>query len=255
MNVAFCRWLANRPEPLEIMIHEPGLGFGEGGIRHDAVAAVHRFMTALLLRKAQHVWISIPAWDARLRPWAFGRPIPFTWLPVPSNIPFSKTYTACSHPIGYFGQYDDRSRAVLGELLDRLDLPVFLLGRGAERVSHKNAMAAGDLSPEALSQAIQSCEILCHWYPDGVSTRRGTVMASLAHSRAVVTNEGKFTEPIWRKSGAVRLASDAAGMAVQLDLLLSDPAATQAVAQAGNKLYSEQFALANTIRRLMAVKR
>jgi hypothetical protein len=255
MNVAFCRWIASRPEPLEIMVHEPGLGFGEGGIRHDVVAAVHRLMIALLLRKAERVWISIPAWEARLRPWAFGRSLPFTWLPVPSNIPVSTTYAGLAHPIGYFGQYDDRSRAVLGELMDLLDLPFFLLGRGAERVVHKNATVAGDLSPEALSQAIHSCEIICHWYPDGVSSRRGTVMASLSHSRAVVTNQGKFTEPIWRQSGAVKLASDARGMALHLTELLHNTAACSSLGEIGNQLYNEQFALSNTIRRLMEVPR
>jgi len=255
MNLAFCRWLSRRPEPLEIMVHEPGLGFGEGGFRHDAVAVVHRLMTAMLLRKAERVWISTPAWEARLRPWAFGRSIPFTWLPVPGNIPVSTTYAPSSHPLGYFGQYDGRSTAVLNELLDRIQAPVLLLGRGSERIRHKWATSSGSLLPEALSQAIQSCEIMCHWYPDGVSSRRGTVMASLSHGRAVVTNEGKFTEPIWRQSGAVRLASDASGMAIQLDLLMGDTIATRTVAQAGNKLYNEQFALNNTIRRLMAVSR
>ena len=211
MNVAFCRWIAKRTEPLELMVHEPGLGFGEGGMRHDAVALVHRLMSAILLRRAERVWISIPGWEKRLRPYALGRQIPFTWLPVPSNIPVVPSILRREHPIGYFGQYDSQSVAVLLDIVDRLPCPALLMGRGAEKVSHPHAIIAGELAPDALSRAIQSCQTVLHWYPDGVSSRRGTIMASLAHGSAVVTNEGRWTEPIWRSSGAIALASDAAG--------------------------------------------
>ncbi len=255
MNVNFCRWIAARPEPLEIMVHEPGLGFGEGGLRHDAVAAVHRLMTIILLRRAEHVWISIPAWEARLRPYTLGRKIPFTWLPVPSNIPVSTTYSPRVRPLGYFGQYDDSTRAVLNQVLDQIDAPVLLLGRDSHRVTHKNAQAAGELSPAALSQAIQSCETIFHLYPDGVSTRRGTIMASLAHRSAIVTNTGKFTEPLWRESGAVQLASDAAGIALQLTRVMSDADLRNKLRASALTLYNEQFALQNTIRNLMDATR
>ncbi len=255
MNVRFCRWIAQRPEPLEIMVHEPGLGFGEGGMRHDAVAAVHRLMTIVLFRRAEHVWISIPAWEARMRPFALGRKIPFTWLPVPSNIPVSTTYTPRIHPVGYFGQYDDGTRAVLNQVLDRSDAPVLLLGRDSQRVRHKNARAAGELEPYALSQAIQSCEAIFHLYPDGVSTRRGTVMASLAHGMAIVTNTGKFTEPLWRETGAVALGSDAEGIALQLSRVLSDETFRELLRSMALTLYNEQFAIENTIRNLMAAHR
>jgi len=255
MNVNFCRWLSARPEPLEIMVHEPGFGFGEAGMRHDAVAAVHRLMTVILLRRAEHVWISIPAWEARMRPYALGRKIPFTWLPVPSNIPVSTTYTARIHPFGYFGQYDEHSTKMLNQVLDKLDAPVFLLGRGADRVIHKNATAAGELSPAALSQAIQSCDIIFHIYPDGVSSRRGTVMASLAHGMAIVTNTGKFTEPVWRASGAVELGSDAPGITLQLARLHAEPHRQQQLRHNALTLYNEKFALENTINKLMGAQR
>ena len=255
MNVNFCRWLAARPEPLEIMVHEPGLGFGEGGLRHSAVAAVHRLMTIILLRRAERVWISIPAWEARLRPYALGRKIPFTWLPVPSNIPVSTTYAPRVHPLGYFGQYDDSTREVLHQVLDQLDSPVLLLGRQSHRVTHKNAQAAGELSPAALSQAIQSCETIFHLYPDGVSTRRGTVMASLAHGMAIVTNTGKFTEPLWRESGAVELGSDATGITLQLKRLIADQALRGRLQTKALNLYNERFAISKTIQSLIGTAR
>lgn len=255
MNVGFCRWIERRPEPLEIMVHEPGLGFGEGGLRHDAVAAVHRFMAAILLRRAAHVWISIPGWESRLRPYALGRKVPFTWLPVPSNIPVVPANSDALYLVGYFGQYDTQSREALGAILDSLPVPVLLLGRGAERVQHPNAVFAGELEPATLSRTLQACQTVFHWYPDGVSSRRGTVMASLAHSRAIVTNSGRWTEPIWRSSGAVALASDAAGMVLQLKRLLAQPEERERLSARALAIYNDQFALPNTIRSLMAVPR
>ena len=43
-------------------------------------------------------------------------------------------------------------------------------------------------------------------YPDGVTSRRTSVMACLSQGRAVVTTAGRLTEPLWPASGAVALA-------------------------------------------------
>ena len=90
MNVGFCTWLlrrARRGDRIEIMVHEPYLGFGEGGIRWTAAASVHRVMTIILARAASRVWIAIPQWERRWRPYALGRNVPFAWLPIPSSLP------------------------------------------------------------------------------------------------------------------------------------------------------------------------
>ena len=61
MNVQFCLWLwkrASRGDHIELMVHEPFLAFWEGSWRQTAAAAVHRFMTAVLLQSAARVWIS-----------------------------------------------------------------------------------------------------------------------------------------------------------------------------------------------------
>ena len=91
MNFQFCLWLWKRAararDRIDLMVHEPCLPFGKGSLKQNGVAAVHRLMTIVLLNAARHVWMSIPAWAARLRPYSLGRALPFTWLPVPSSVP------------------------------------------------------------------------------------------------------------------------------------------------------------------------
>ena len=76
MNVGFCRWIRRRArsgDVLDVMVHEPGLGFGEGSLRHNAAAAVHRLMLALLLSRARRVWIVDPRMGRGAAAWTFGR--------------------------------------------------------------------------------------------------------------------------------------------------------------------------------------
>jgi glycosyltransferase involved in cell wall biosynthesis len=255
MNVAFCRWLSSRKEEIDLMVHEPGLGFGEGGLTHNAVAAVHRLMAAILLKSATRVWVSTSAWEARLRPYAFGRPVPFEWLPVPSNIPVVPAGADRNYAVGYFGQYDRSSIATLMKILDATPESILLMGRGAERVPmHARTIVAGEMDPWRFSRAISSCQVMCHIYPDGVSGRRGTVMASLSHGRPVVTVEGRFTEPLWRESGALKLspAGDAAGLTANISALLRDHDERSRMSRAAMELYQRHFSVDCTIARLLA---
>src|SRR5437660_9003777 len=121
MNFQFCLWLwkraAHARDRIDLMVHEPCLPFGKGSLKQNGVAAVHRLMTIVLLNAARHVWMSIPAWATRLRPYSLGRALPFTWLPVTSNIAVVDDPDAVriiraryvpdgQHLLGHFGTYD-----------------------------------------------------------------------------------------------------------------------------------------------------
>src|SRR5207302_5056711 len=95
-------------------IHEPYLPWHQDHFRHTALAIAHRMMLAVLLRGASRVWTAIPKWEEYCRPYTFGRPVPFTWLPVVSNIPVNEQgagrqsvrarYTSSGgYLIGHFG--------------------------------------------------------------------------------------------------------------------------------------------------------
>lgn len=250
MNLPLCWQLARRPEPLDLLVHEPCYAFGEGGLVQNAVAVVHRAMLAILLRKASRVFLTIPAWEPYLRPLTRRGDLAFQTLPAFSNIPVTGKGPE-THPIGYFGQYDSRTIERLVKVLDALPCPVVLLGRGAERVpSHPRAVVIGERPPAELSQAISSCRVMFHLYLDGVSGRRTTAMASLAHGRAVVTNEGHLTEALWRASNAVVLSSDPASAITRL---LTDDAERHRLSRAGLALYEDRFSLRHAVAKLMSL--
>src|SRR6185436_6115778 len=122
MNLPFCLWLWKRAkfshDHVELMVHEPFLAFREGSAKQDLVAAVHRIMIVVLLNAATRVWVSIPDWGMRLRPFAFERrDRVFDWLPVPSTIPVVDDPTGIMELrtrfaprgealVGHFGAYD-----------------------------------------------------------------------------------------------------------------------------------------------------
>jgi glycosyltransferase involved in cell wall biosynthesis len=276
MNVWLCLWLwwraRLRGDDLAIIVHEPFLAFGEGTRRQDAVALIHRLMTTVLLSAASLVWTTIPKWEGCWRPYALGRRVPFGWLPVPSTTPVVATaeeaaatralYAPAGVPlVGHFGTYGELIAVTLRELLPRLlsdeetRCAVLLLGRGSEAMCEEllgahpalagRIHAAGTLPPEAVSRHLAACDLLVQPYPDGVSTRRTSVMAGLAHGLAVVTTKGALTEDFWQESGAVVLApaGDVAGMASAARALLGDAARRREVGESARATYALHFDL------------
>src|SRR3989454_5722187 len=284
MNLHFCNWLWSRAtfhhDRVEIMVHEPFLAFGHGSFKQTAAAAVHRVMSAVLLRATYHVWVAIPAWEVCLRPYALGRRVSFAWLPVPSNVPevvdsngVALARAAYAPPqgflIGHFGTYG----RLIGELLMALVAgllrrnpagAVLLLGRGsvpqrdellrqhpnlARQVHATGALAAADLS-----RHLSACDVLIQPYPDGVSSRRGSVMAGLSHGLPIVTTVGHLTEGLWAESGAVALApaGDVATLARLTERLLRDKTERNRLSAAAKALYEQRFDLGHTVAALRA---
>jgi glycosyltransferase involved in cell wall biosynthesis len=284
LNVAFCRWVRRRAragDEVDLMIHEPGLGFREGALRHDAAAALHRMMLMLLLGRARRVWVAIPAWVETIRPWTFGRrDLPVRWLPVPSSIPVATDpgdaravrEAVVNGPddliVGHFSTYSPAIRQTLGQvvpalLADAPRLQVQLLGRGSAEAlaglrsatpSHDRLYAAGELDAAALSAHLQACDLLLQPYPDGASSRRTTLMAALAHGVPVVTTVGRLSEPFWSQSGAIVAvpADDSAALARAVAGLLAEPERRALLGAAGRAAYDAQFSLQHVIAALRA---
>ena len=279
MNLPLCLWLWSRAvingDHLEVMVHEPFLVFGEGSWRQNLAAVVHRLMAILQMSAAQRVWVSIPAWERCLHPYALGRRVSIRWLPIPSNVPV----TASPHDvvavrakvapngewvIGHFGTYGRHIAAMLGRITPVLfdaepRAVLLLLGSGAvlwrDRLLlrypnlSKRICATGPLDREALSSHIAACDLLVQPYPDGISTRRGTAMAGLSHGKTIVTNAGHLTEAFWAESGVVSLTplGNVQAMAQAASWLLNHPEDRAVIGNAAAALYARRFETAHTI--------
>lgn len=273
MNLSFCWWLWRRAhrrgDRVEIIVHEPFLDFASGTWKQSLVALVHRPMTIILLHAASQVWVTIPAWEARWRPYTGGRKLKFSWLPVVSNIPViddpeaikvtrSRYVAAEGLIVGHFGTYDRPSTNLLISAVKSLigngsKEVLLLMGRGSELVRddvirihpelEQRVRATGALDAAELSLHLSICDVMLQPYIDGVSSRRGSTMAALAHGIPVITTSGRLTEPLWVESKAVALVpvEDVRALVSATKQLLPDAEARSSIARAGSALYDKKF--------------
>jgi glycosyltransferase involved in cell wall biosynthesis len=278
MNVGFCAWLwkrARRGDRVELMVHEPYLAFWEGSWRQNAAAVVQRLMVVLLLRAARRVWVSIPAWTAAFRPYALGRPVPFAWLPIPSSLaePDAQEVATVRRTLGpaplagHLGTYGRLVTDLLGRILEVLltaspHARILLIGSGSDRYANEfsrefpelagRVLATGTLNSDDLAKHVAACDVLLQPFPDGVSSRRTSVMAGMKLRVPVVTTRGRLTEPLWDTTRAVRLAEvgDSSGFVVHAMALMAAADDRARLADAARCMYDEYFAVARTVRAL-----
>jgi len=116
--------------------------------------------------------------------------------------------------------------------------------------------ATGPLAPEDLSRHLSACDLLIQPYVDGVSTRRSSFMAGLAHGRPILTTTGPATESLWAGSEAVALVpvGDPRAFVESLDALSKDENRRAHMGDAARKLYHERFDVAHVVARLRQVE-
>ena len=134
-----------------------------------------------------------------------------------------------------------------------------LMGRGSERFRaellvgaphlDERVTATGSLDAAAMSRHLSACDLMLQPFADGLSTRRTSAMACLAHGRPVVSTSGKLTEPLWDESNAVRLApvGDPSMLVQRACDLLKDEVERARLSAAGRDLHRARFELTHTI--------
>jgi glycosyltransferase involved in cell wall biosynthesis len=278
-NVPFCMWLrSRRRDSVWVMFHEVSYPFNSrAGLTHNALAAVNWLMASLVGHAAERAFVSIPAWREGVGAvTAAGTPI--TWLPVPSGIPVVRDPSGSaairarygrSRPlVGHVGTYGALIRplleACLPALVERSDCRMLLIGRGSESARDQaiareprladRLHATGPLAPDDLSRHVSACDVMLQPYPDGVSSRRTSVMVALSHRVPLVTTSGALTETMWQQTGAAVLvpAADAVALADAAARLMADPGRCTALASRAAAIYDEQFDLRHTIAALRA---
>ena len=275
MNLPFCWWLSRRPEPVWVMFHEVVFPLSlRQSLSHNLLGVVTRLMASLVARKAERIFVSIPAWESYVPRVARNR---VTWLPVPSNIATSVSTEAVAairkqivpksdFLVGHFGTYGSHVASLLTRILPALLLKdsrrkALLLGKGGDGFAAammKDNVAlrgriesTGPLSHDQLAAHLAACDCLLQPYPDGVSSRRGSLMAGLALGLPIVTNAGPLTDPVWRKTEAVAIASPSPlDFIAAVERLLAEPHWMLDLRRRAVAAYQEYFALARTIETL-----
>lgn len=281
-NVPWCRWLLERSQrpraDVRVMFHEPYFDYGWKPLHQGPLSIVQRAMARLLLRAGRTTYLSTDAWRPRLMRYARERERrSFVTLPIPSTIPASidgdavralrrecQGARAATAIVGHFGTYGTHVAPMLRPALESLLLAddrliAVCAGAGGDAfaqsvVAAQPALAGrirgfGRTPPERTATVLAACDLMLQPFPDGVTTRRTSVMASLRNGRAVLTTAGHLTEPVWQETGAVAMtAADEGGAFVEAARrLLGDAAARTAVAARGERVYRERFALEHTI--------
>lgn len=281
-NVPFCRWLLARRHAgadVRVMFHEPYL-YLRWRPDHIVTAFTQRAMAAILLDAATHLYLSTDTWRrylARLRSDAIQDAVT---IPIPSAIPRVDAAQAvrgtrttslgrATYLIGHFGSYGHHVtpmlRRVLSDVLSSDDrVAALCTGVGSDRfvksllASHPRlrgrVTASGRASAHDISVQLQACDVVVQPYPDGVTTRRTSVMAGLANGCSVVTTDGKLTEDVWRAAECVAMAEagDCAGLVQRTRELLADVRAREALRIRATAAYEAHFALPHTIDALRA---
>jgi glycosyltransferase involved in cell wall biosynthesis len=277
MNLPLCLWLFERRRAgITVMFHEVTVGLSwDQPMRHNAIGAVNNAMAFVLTRAARRCFVGAAAWEARLRALS-PEQVAISWLPVPSNLPVVEDAAGVRAIrerivdrngliLGHFGTaretwIADRVAEIAPAVLhERANSVLLLLGRDSANLRnrvlahapefHQRVHAAGPLAPSELSRFLCACDAMFQPYGDGVSTRRGTIMAALAHRRPVVTTAGFCTEPLWSESGAVSLApsDDIPAMCAATARLLGDLGERERLGSAAGELYENRFDIRHTI--------
>jgi glycosyl transferase family 1 len=281
-NMPFCRWLRSRRNAggdVRVMFHEPYL-YLRWRPDHIVTAFTQRAMAAILLDAATHVYLSTDTWRRYLAGFRADAAQRAVTLPIPSAIPRVDSTGAvraartaiigsATHLVGHFGSYGQHVAPSLRQALNDLltsesHVAALCTGAGSdsfvERMVVERPMlqgrlcATGRLPARDISVHLQACDLLLQPYPDGVTTRRTSIMAGLANGRAIVTADGALTEDVWRATASVALvpSGDAAALARTARELLADPTARASLSARALTTYESCFALRHTIDALRA---
>jgi glycosyltransferase involved in cell wall biosynthesis len=283
-NLPFCFWLRRmrgRGTDIRVMFHEPYFYFSWRHPVGNVLALVQRAMAAVLLRASDVVYLSTETWVRYLRPLAPPQTL-MVVSPMPSTVlsdvdPRDVARWRTSHEgqdgdaavVGHFGTYGEHLareliRVVPVVLSSHARARFICIGRGSEAFAarlgrHHPSLArridgTGAISHADIAAALRACDVVVQPYPDGVTTRRTSVMAALANGVPTVSTAGALTEAVWKETGAVALApaSDARAIGAAVVALLCDPAARATLAAAGRRTYDERFAMDRTLAALLA---
>lgn len=272
LPLTFAWWLRQRQgAPVWTMFHEAKVMAPPGsGIARNGLSLVTEQMLAWTARASQRIFVAMNAWEPHIaRHLAAGQRVEY--LPIPSNVPTRVDPTARDRTranllngharaiVGHFGTFSSEVTGLIEPLLrhsitEHAERQILLIGDGSREFAGRLppeaahlVTATGRLEAEAVAQHLSACDLMVQPFPDGASTRRGSIMAGLALGVPVVSNLGRASEAIWQQQNALGLASDQQSLASVVEALLANPHERHALGARGQYLYEKQFSLAHTL--------
>jgi glycosyltransferase involved in cell wall biosynthesis len=282
MNVPFARWInrrAGRGDVIDVMVHEPRLRCHPRLGLYNVAVPVHWSMLRSVLAPARRVWMSTEGWlpyvarHLRTGVRAVALPVPCAfepYQPAPDEIMCTHRRLAPSGGplIGHFSAFAPAAAAAVLALIPKLasanpDASFALIGGGSERCrdalvsAHRNLAhrvhATGALVDRDLSVSLTACDVMIQPYDDGATTRRSSLIASLAHGVPAVASMGTLTESIWEASRAVVLVRNGPGaFAEAVHGLLADSSRRAALRCAALDLYDRHFHVRHTVAAMLS---
>jgi glycosyltransferase involved in cell wall biosynthesis len=243
--------------PFAVMVHEAWIEIKDA--RSALIGGNQRIQLRALLRLADAALASTEALAASLRA---------EHLPVASNIrPEPITRAEARARLGLGDQLvvallgrrhpsralDHAARAVAA-LADTHELTVLNLGADAPSLPvAADIRSPGYLEPAELSRRLRAADLVLLPFVDGLSTRRTTLMAALAHGLPVLGTRGPRSDRVLIDNLALTPAGNPAAFARAAVALAEDPQLRRAAGEAGRALYAERFDWPVMARRVVSV--
>jgi glycosyltransferase involved in cell wall biosynthesis len=281
MNVGLVHWLmrARRREHIWVMFHEVCFPRAwDQPLKHNFLATVQRWMARQVAQAARRRFVSTPHWETLLRSF-FPQVGPIEWLPVPSTVAThvnsklrdeirTAMVSTGGKVLGHFGTFSDKIVPILtGPLVAALRVDsrrvALLIGRGGEEYVSRlcreypeltgRAFATGAIEPTSLADHLAACDLLLQPYPEGLTARRTSLMASAALGLPIVASRGPLTESVWDDYQAVCLVENTTtAWTIAVEKLLAEPIARAELGQNVRRLYWDRFTVERTVQTLQA---
>jgi hypothetical protein len=254
------RLRSRRSRPLiAVMFHETYVDMRN--LRWAMMGSWQRAQLLALQATADVQLCSIQRWTERLRKTALGRPVHH--LPVASNLPDARgdreqtratlgagadTVVLSCMGLRHPGRLEDRvlgAARAAGTAAPSIVLLDLGPGERSDVRLSKNVVlrATGFLAEDELARHVAASDVFLAPYLDGVSTRRGTVMAALQHGIPVVGTAGHLTDDLFRRTPGLALVNvEAANRFSDAVVgLVRDSERRARLGAAGRSLYENHF--------------
>jgi glycosyltransferase involved in cell wall biosynthesis len=255
--------VSSRRPRIALLVHEPYVPI------HDPKSALmgawQRAQLAVLMSLSDVRFASIEAWATKL-----SRLRPTSHLPSGSNVPDERgqrsdvraelgvddAFVVATLSTGHPSHLVSYVEAALARLAgSEIDTAFLLLGAGMPAVTVPSGVPVqrtGYVSSDRLGALIAGADLFLAPFVDGVSTRRGSMMAALCQGVCVLGTAGELTDGLLRSAGLELVqVGNSSRFAEQAVELAKAPERRARAAAAGRALFEEEFTWPVIARKLL----